>query len=156
MLSKIELNKNDFKGDAWFIAIGISEFISAPISEIDDSVDDTKFLEIRVFDENREIKYVRGSLNRDFQERDSDKIKYCESRKEAQYLDIDTDNKNKFKCSQNNTWATGGGEYRLLDSNFDRIVIEHYYKVDKKGFYKPFDFRIVKFLKKGEKFDELC
>jgi len=147
VLSKIELNKNDFKEDAWFIAIGISEFISAPMSEID-NIDDTKFLEIRVFDENHEIKYVRGSLNGDFQKRDSNKIDFKRKRCECQYLDID-DNMTEKK---NDGWiyATGGGKYRIKDTAFNAIETEHYYKFDEKEFYKPFDFRIVRFLKKKE------
>jgi len=149
------VNKDLFDDTAWFIAVSVSKFISAPISEID-SVDELKLLELRVFDENHEIKYIRGSLSCEFQKRDSLNIQFDKSHKEAQYLDIDTGNKNEFKCSLNNTWATGGGEYRLPDDNTDRIIIEHYYKIDDKRFYKPFDFRIVRFLKKGEKLDELC
>ena len=158
MLSKIELDKNNFEKDAWFIAIGTSKFISGPISEIDNSVDESTLLELRVFDESREIKFVRGSLGGDFKKRVSNfaKEQCSKTCEEAQYLDIDTDNKSKFKCPQNNTWATGGGEYRLPDYRPDRIVVEHYYKADEKGFYRPFDFRIVKFLKKEEKFNEFC
>ena len=156
MLSKIEINESDFEKNAWFIAIGTSEFISAPISEINNLVDESRLLELRVFDENHEIKYISGLLNDDFQKRDSLEIQYDKTYTEEQYLDIDTKNKSKFKCFLNNTLATGGGEYRLPDGNWDRIVIEHYYKADDKGFYKPFDFRIVRFLKKGEKLDGLC
>ena len=151
MLSKIEINKNEFSENAWFIAIGVSEFISASISDIY-SVDDTKFLELRVFDENHEIKYVRGSLKDEdeFQKRDSADICFGKSRKEEQYIDID----DRVTEKKNDGWiyATGGGKYRIKDIAFNAIEIEHYYKTDDKGFYKPFDFRIVRFLKKGDKF----
>ena len=152
-MTEIKIDKNLFCDTAWFIAIGTSTFISAPISEID-PLDESTLLELRVFDENHEIKKIRGSLKDKFQKRDSSEIQCDKKRTEIQYLDIDTDNKNKFKCSLNNTWGIGGGEYRLPNDNLDRVVIEHYYKADDKGFYKPFDFRIVCFLKKEKKGEE--
>ena|GEM_PF-6431950 len=141
------VNKDLFDDKAWFIAIGVSEFISAPISEID-SVKQSKLLELRVFDIKHEIKYTRGSLCDEFQERDSLNIQCDKTREEIQYLDIEEYQNNGF------VKAIAGGTYRLPNENFDkpdRIVIEHYYKTDDKGFYKPFDFRIVRFLNKEAK-----
>jgi len=144
------VNKDLFDGTAWFIAIGASKFISASIGEFDGSVDESKLLELRVFDENHEIKYIRGSLRDEFQKRDSASVTYDRSRKEIQYLDIEEYQNDGF------VKAIAGGEYRLPADNLDRIVIEHYYKTDDKGFYKPFDFRIARFLKKGENLDGVC
>ena len=145
------INKNLFDNTAWFIAIGASKFISGPIGEIDlVEKSESEFLEIRVFDSKHEIKYIRGSLCGDFQKRDSADIQCDKSRKEIQFLDIEEYQTNGF------VKAIAGGIYRLPDYNPDRIVIEHYYKTDDKEFYKPFDFRVVRFLKKGEKFDGLC
>jgi hypothetical protein len=140
------VNKELFDSAAWFIAIGVSEFISAPISEID-SVDQSRLLELRVFDKNHEIKRIRGSLCDEFQERDSgsDEYKNLKSRIETQYLDIE-----KYKDG-GIVKAIAGGLYRLPEDNPDRIDIEHFYKADENGFYKPFDFRIVRFLKKVKK-----
>ena len=134
------INKNLFDDTAWFIAIGVSEFISAPVSEIE-SVDKSRLLELRVFDKNHEIKRVRGSLRDEFQERDSKNIEYDKTRTETQYLDIEKRKENGF------VKAIAGGEYRLPGDNPNKLVVEHYYKADDKGFYKPFDFRIVGFLK---------
>ena len=141
------VNKELFDNSAWFIAIGASEFLSAPISDIN-SIDETRLLELRVFDEEHEIKRVRGSLDEDFQERDSKNIEYDRKHSETQYLDIDSS-----KTSGDFVRAIGGGEYRLPSTLPDMLEIQHYYKSDYMGFYHPFDFRIVRFLNSSKKGD---
>jgi len=139
------INKSLFKSDAWFFAMGPSEFISGPVSELE-SVDESKLQELIVFDNDHEIKKVRGSLCGDFNERDSLNIDFDNKRKIVQYLDIEkTDDEPGY------VWAIGGGRYRLPFPTPERIELEHYYKEDYAGIYHSVDFRVVRFLRNGEK-----
>jgi hypothetical protein len=139
------VDKGLFSESAWLFAMGASEFVSAPLSEID-IIDEERLFELRVFDEKHEIKMVRGSLSEDFQRRDSTEIKADKQRKERYYLDID-DKKTKSEPELGFVWAIGSGKYRLPIPCPQKIEVEHYYKADIKGFYKPFDFRVVGFCK---------
>ncbi|MDR0221867.1 MAG: hypothetical protein LBI54_10760 [Lachnospiraceae bacterium] len=129
-----------FSSSAWFFAMGASEFVSAPLAEYD-AVDESRLIELRVFDDNHEIKWVRGSLADEFAYRDSASISSEWQQCLEYFLDID-----KTKSEQGFVWATGGGKYRLPDFDPEKIKVEHYYNADDKGFYKPFDFRVVKFV----------
>jgi len=128
----------------WFIAMGASKFISAPIEKLE-NVDVSRLLELRAFNGEHELKAVRGNLGEEFQVRDS-KSYFEKSRTEQQYLDIDTTK--GFKPGEGSVTvnAIAGGEYDLLNDGITKIELEHYYRADEKGIYRPFDFRIVRFL----------
>jgi len=133
----------------WFIAMGAREFRSGPISEIDDQVDEANLLELRAFTPMREIKWVRGGLGEAFQVRDSVDIQFDKRRCETHYLDIDTKKTREYRerdeggIEPDEVLATGGGKYRLTEPMPEKMVIQVYYRADDKGFYQPFDFRIV-------------
>ena len=132
----------------WFIAMGAREFKSGPIGEID-QVDWDNLLELRAFTPEYEIKLVRGSLGEAFQARNSSDIQFNKRRCETHYLDIDT--KKTVECrareeggiASDEVFAIGGGKYRLTESLPQKMIIQIYYREDAKGFYQPFDFRIV-------------
>ena len=133
----------------WYIAMGARAFKSGPIKEINDQVDEANLLELRAFDGYREIKWVRGDLGEAFQRRDSADIQFDKRRCETHYLDIDTKKTREYRerdeggIEADEVLATGGGKYRLTESMPEKMVVQVYYRADDKGFYQPFDFRIV-------------
>lgn len=141
----------------WFIAMGASDFVSAPIRKLSE-IDLSKLMEIRAFYADYEIKAVRGCLgeNEKFQLRDSidyQSMENISAEKEEHYLDIDTSKKVPITRGESDMFivqATGGGTYDLPGMDVDKIRIENFYYEDEKGFSYPFDFRIVEFLKEGE------
>lgn len=109
-------------------------------------------LEIRLFNEKGELKAVRGNIGREFKWRyisDTDKgedelDEYTV--KEEQYLD----------CADNSTEiyrSIGGGEYEMPAAGYERVVIRHYGDYDDDGMFGLKDFRLVKFLRKGEEWN---
>lgn len=104
-------------------------------------------LEIRLFDEKSELKAVRANISRGFVWRyitDEGVPNDC-IYDEVQYLDIA-----KIMYT-----AIGGGNYEMPEADFERVVIRHYGGYDEKsGMFSLKDFRIVKLLRKGEKWDE--
>ena len=153
----------------WFLAMGAREFKSGPVSEID-QVDWDNLLELRAFTwgpkEGHEIKWVRGSLSEKPQIRDSADIHqnvtllkkpYDEIPCETHYLDIDMKKTLEYRelkeggIEPDEVLAIGGGKYRLPEPTPEKMEIEVYYREDEKGFYQPFDFRIVRFIGKEEK-----
>ena len=142
----LEISKHtDF---IWFIAMGASEFVSAPIDQIE-TINLNKLIEIRAFSDLHELKAVRGNLGDDFQLRDS--ANHSEiSTTEVQYLDIDTTKGFTQKENAVTVTAIGAGKYDLPHKDYTKVKIEHYYRADGKGIYHPFDYRIVKFLREEE------
>lgn len=140
----------------WFIAMGASEFVSAPLNKIAE-VAVSKLFELRAFNKEHEIRAVRGNLGEVFQLRDSlcynqqeDNDIFC--MKEEHFLDIDV---HKYIADAERTSEKAGfvivstmtgGTYGLPNRNVKKVEIENYYYPDEKGFYYPFDFRIVRFL----------
>ena len=118
-------------------------------------------LELRIFDENYEVKYRREFVGEEFKFRiiDDDEFKQklvnetdeftskFENRifDEKHYLDIDT-----TKSYGNNYVTTGGGEYTLPIENAEKILIRNYLDYDENGIAYISDFRIMKILAKGE------
>lgn len=133
----------------WFIAMGAQAFLSGRIEEIE-QVDWDNLLELRAFTSEHEIKLVRGGLGEDFQERDSLNIQADEKSGETHCLDIDIDKTKKYRETKriepDEVFAIGGGTYRLPEPTPQKMEIEIYYRADKKGFYQPFDFRVVRFI----------
>jgi hypothetical protein len=125
----------------WFIAMGAREFRSGPVSEID-QVDWDNLLELRAFTKDREIKWINGH------ERDSRGIQRSyTTRPEKYFLDIDLDKTKKYRekgcINPDEVFAIGGGKYRLPKGMTKTMEVEIYYREDDKGFYQPFDFRII-------------
>jgi hypothetical protein len=119
------------------------------------NLDCAKLLDLRVFNEDYEIRAVRGTLGKDFQIRDSrgyskllDDAHWDEARFEDHYLDISGQPKSGESPQDGFIYAaTGGGVYRLPQDNLEKIRIETLYQEDTEtGTYQPFDFRIVGFL----------
>lgn len=113
----------------------------APIEDISHA------LEIRLFDEKGEFKAVRTNIGEDFVWRyasDEGVEKDC-IYDEVQYLDIDSK-----KTAGTKYVSTGGGEYTMPAEGFERVLIRHYGEYDDDGMFGLKDFRIVKFLRKGE------
>ena len=114
-------------------------------------------LEARVFNDKSEIKIMRGTIADNFYFRliDDSKLDSEQNSKpdseqyidEMHYLDIDLDNKN---TSGNNYVTTGGGYYSLPVADAERIKIRNYISFDEQNIAQISDFRVVKFLRKGE------
>ena len=124
----------------WYIAMGARAFRVGPADEIG-LIDWDNLLELRAFTSEHEIKWVCGQV------RDSADIPqpYI-TREEEHYLDIDT---SKHSAKPGHVFAIGGGEYRLPDPTPEKLKIQIYYRADDKGFFQPFDFRIVDFIGKA-------
>lgn len=111
-------------------------------------ISDTEhLLEARVFNDTSEIKVMRPTMADNFYYRfidDTvlDKNDYIE---ENHYLDI-----NENLSSGNNYVTTGGGHYSLPVADAERITIRNYISFSEQGIAQITDFRVVKFLRKGE------
>ena len=108
--------------------------------------DISHLLEVRIFTEEKELRIMRPTIADTFTYRliddtagDYDHID------EDQYLDIDTDN-----SSGTSYTATGGGAYTLPVENAEKVRIRNYISYDEQGIAQITDFRIVKYLRKGE------
>lgn len=125
--------------------------------EFSGTVDDAAhLLEIRLFNENTEIRASRPETGMPFIWRIIDDSRFREALSgdetfedrtytEQQYLDIDS-----TKSSGRNYTATGGGHYTLPVENAEKLEIRSYCIFDDNGILKIVDFRIVRILAKGE------
>lgn len=96
-----------------------------------------KGIEIRVFNHNGEIKWFRGSIDKDFKSRErmdttdvmADTLKWWD---EVQYLDIDERKTNSSAREQGYVYATGGGKYPLPIEFYEKkkIKIRNYLQED--------------------------
>lgn len=103
-------------------------------------------LEIRLFNERGELKAVRANIGKDFVWRyisDEGVPRDCVY-DEVQYLDAAKNDSTEYT-------AIGGGQYEMPDAGFERVVIRHYGEYDDDGMFSLKDFRIVKLLRKEEK-----
>ena len=118
-------------------------------------------MEMRIFNEDSEIKICRYTLGNDFRWRYISDRKFMERLSEEpnsflsdinnrvfdeiSYLDIDS------KKSYGINYVTiGGGKYSLPVENAERIKTRSYLDYDENGILSVNDFRIVQILKKGE------
>lgn len=111
--------------------------------DVQKKIEDTKhLLEVRVFNENAELKIMRSTIDRMFSWRyiDDTKLTKDDYIEEYQYLDIDTN-----KSSGCEYTATGGGKYHLPVSDAEKVVIRNYISYDDQGIAQITDFRIVRF-----------
>lgn len=111
--------------------------------------DIARALEIRLFDEHGELKAIRSNIGREFVWRyitDDGVPKDC-TYDEVQYLDAAKNDSTKYT-------AIGGGEYEMPEAGYERVVIRHYGEYDdNSGMFSLRDFRIVKLLREGEKWN---
>lgn len=117
--------------------------------EFSGTVDDAvHLLEIRLFNENAEIRASRPEIGIPFTWRIIDDSKFREALSgdetfedrtytEQQYLDIDST-------------KSSGGHYTLPVENAEKLEIRNYCVYDDNGILKIVDFRIVRILAKGE------
>ncbi|MBP3760645.1 MAG: hypothetical protein J6I55_04100 [Ruminococcus sp.] len=159
-----DINKtiSEFITDGNMILMYTNRFICCQQQEISDV---EHLLEARVFNDTSEIKIMRGTIVDNFYFRliddskpdseqnskpDSEQNSKPDSEQyidEVHYLDIDLDNKN---TSGNNYVTTGGGYYSLPVADAERIKIRNYISFDEQNIAQISDFRVVKFLRKGE------
>ena len=107
-------------------------------------------LELRIFTESKELKIMRPAISDSFTSRiieDDSKAKY-DAIDEDQYLDINTQ---KSTPDEYTYIATGGGSYHLPIKNAEKVRIRNYISFDEHGIAQITDFRVVKFLRGGEK-----
>ena len=105
-------------------------------------------LEIRLFDVHGELKAVRANIGREFVWRyinDEGVSKDCLC-DEIQYLDAAQIDSTEYT-------AIGGGHYEMPEAGFERVVIRHYGEYDDEGMFSLKDLRIVKLLRRGEKWN---
>jgi CRISPR-associated protein (TIGR03984 family) len=108
--------------------------------------DSEHLLEVRIFTDEKEIRIMRPTIDDDFSYRliDDTNGSY-EFIDEEHYLDIDT-----TKSSGTEYTATGGGKYTLPLENAERVLIRNYISYDEQGLAQITDFRVVKYLKRGD------
>lgn len=122
-------------------------------------------LELRLFDENAEMRLRRCGIGRDFQMRIIDDVLFQDRLKdepddflrcfenriftEVHYLDRDTAKKNALDSTDYIT--TGGGHYSIPFPGADRVVLRNYLDYDEEtGILHVTDFRLVGFKKEDD------
>ena len=120
-------------------------------------LDEDKLLEIRVFNQDREVKFFRADLSKEFRMREIDDTvsgiqngrDYTEYMDECQYLDIDTVRSEKRFAESHEVITTGGGRFFLPAENMKdaKVIIRSYFEKDSKfGQARIFDWRVVGFM----------
>lgn len=128
-------------------------------------IDIPHLMEMRIFNDDSELKICRYSLGNQFRWRyinDNDFRNWLSEEKddflsdfnnmtfdEVSYLDIVE--KSGAEKSDTEYCTTGGGKYNLPVKKAERIKIRNYLDYDENGIAFISDFRIVKILKEGEK-----
>ena len=134
------------KNDSFLFCVYTDKFCCIRYRPVEDIA---HALEIRLFDEHGELKAVRANIGKEFVWRyitDEDVSKDC-TYDEVQYLDAAKNDSEKYT-------AIGGGHYYMPEAGYERVVIRHYGTYDEKsGMFSLKDFRIVKLLKEGEKWN---
>lgn len=103
--------------------------------------DPAHLLEVRVFNDEKELKIMRPSVDCDFSYRLIDDTAVPDEMHldEVQYLDI-------AESSGTQYTATGGGVYTLPGENYKKVRIRNYISYNPEGIAQITDFRIVEFL----------
>lgn len=108
-------------------------------------------LEVRMFNEQGEIKWFRSSIDKELQRREIKDDEQMEYWDEYQYLDID-DKKTGMEAEEKIAYATGGGRYPLPIKNYNnaQVIVRNYlsYEQETNQVYIS-DWRLVGF-KNGE------
>lgn len=111
---------------------------------------ENKILEIRIFNENEELKLIRTDISKDFalryrKDENLSKDLYMD---ESQYLDIDTKKSGTVSENGGYVYATGGGKYYLPINEIEdsKIKIRYYFdRYEESGQARICDWRIVGF-----------
>lgn len=110
-----------------------------------------KLLDIRIFNEKKELRMFRGNIGREFfgrmLEDEKENLDETEYFDEEQYLDIDVKRSAGLFCREGKVKATGGGCYRLPLAGFEDAKVElrnylGYYEETGQAYVK--DWRLVK------------
>ena len=125
-------------------------------------IDEKHLIELRIFDEDSELKISRLNINSEFSWRyisDTEFRKRLESEEdeflrefenrvynEAHYLDI-----NENYTHGTNYTTTGGGKYTLPVENAEKVRLRNYLEYDNDGLLNITDFRIIGFSCKGDR-----
>ena len=125
-------------------------------------IDEKHLIELRIFDEDSEMKISRLNINSEFSWRyisDTEFRKRIESEEdeflrefenrvynEVHYLDIDENYTHGTSYT-----ATGGGKYTLPVENGEKVRIRNYLEYDDDGLLNVADFRIIGFSCKGDR-----
>ncbi len=153
----IALAEKYLSGDCIVYAVYSDRFFCGNSIEGDIS----HLMELRIFNENSELKICRYDLSSDFHWRYIDDSRFIDTISketdgflrdfnnrtfdEISFLDIDSK-----KSSGKDYVTTGGGKYSLPVANAERIKTRSYIDYDENGILSINDFRIVKILTKGE------
>ena len=140
----LEKYKND---DSFLFCVYTTKFCCTHFRPIEDTA---HILEIRLFDKHGELKAVRANIGRGFVWRyinDEEVPKECiYDSDEVQYLDAAENGSTEYT-------AIGGGRYEMPEAGFKYVKIRHYGEYDKNGMFSLKDFRIVKLLREGDKWN---
>lgn len=109
--------------------------------------DTAHLLEARIFTEKAEIKIMRPTIADAFTWRFIDDTKLSDDAYlvEDQYLSIDS-----TKSNGHDYTAIGGGKYTLPIENAEKVRIHNYISYDEQGIAQITDFRVVKYMERGE------
>lgn len=109
--------------------------------------DTAHLLEARIFTEKAEIKIMRPTIADAFTWRLIDDTKLSDDAYlvEDQYLSIDS-----TKSIGHDYTAIGGGKYTLPIENAEKVRIHNYISYDEQGIAQITDFRVVKYLERGD------
>lgn len=113
-------------------------------------------LEIRIFNEKKELKIIRSQIGETFiwrlaqEEHLSEHIREEISFVESQFLDIDDQKEKEFDGINTYFYATGGGRYPLPvdSSDIRKVKLINYIRYSENGNMQICDFRLVKFMAK--------
>lgn len=114
-----------------------------------------RLLELRIFNEEMEVKYYRTSISREFCERiiDRNNEDQTEFYEETQILDIDTLRSKELNQETGDVLATGGGQYHLpveMTENVSIVTRQYIRKNEHSGQAEVYDWRLVKFVEAEE------
>ena len=123
-----------------------NRFLVAPYpfrSETIVEINQDKLLELRIFDDNMELKLFRGSVGKELKYRylsDADCQDYFD---DEQYLDVDE--KRSKDCD--NVRSTGGGTYAVPLASFcdAKLKLRNYVRYDENGQCYIWDWRMLEF-----------
>ena len=113
---------------------------------------ESKVLEIRVFDANCEYRLFRGNIGkafiyREINDKNEGKEPYKDYWDEDQYLDIDTAASSESFIENGEVRTTGGGRYSLplVDMTDAMVTVRYYFGCYDSGQAKISDWRLVGF-----------
>lgn len=140
----------------FFTASQTDRYILGKWPEDAEKIEEKKLLEIRLFNREKEVKYFRSDISKDFVLRIIDDTvnglqngrDYSDYMDEEQYLDIDTKQSAKTFSESHEVLTTGGGRYYLPTDRIENVKVKvrtYFDRYEKTGQARVFDWRIVGF-----------